>query len=153
MKSALLGLLLIVLPFMIFGQDQVSEVEVEKKNQISVFFGAISNKDANAFAIGLDDQYRVNKIIGAGALVDYASGSIASLLIGPALYLHAWHFEFTIAPKIELSGSDVAWPLRLGAAYQSELPKGVSISPVVYFDTERNEESALVYGLSLNFKR
>jgi len=152
MKYRLLGLMLLTLPFALFSQEDGSKEEDEKKNQISLFLGAISNRDANAFAVGLDYQYRFNKIIGAGALVDYAGGSIESLLIGPALYLHAWHFEFTIAPTVEFSGGDVAWPIRLGVAYEFELLKGVSISPAVFFDTERNDESALVYGLAFGFE-
>jgi hypothetical protein len=68
------------------------------------------------------------------------------------VYLHAWHFEFTFVPAVEFSDGDAIFVFRFGVAYEFELPKGVSISPVVYFDTERNEESALVYGLSFGFE-
>lgn len=152
MKIAFFTLMFLALPFALFSQDEGSKEEEDKKNGLAVFLGATSNKDATVFAIGLDYQYRITKLIGVGAVADYASGSIESFLIGPALFLHAWHFEFTIAPTVEFSGGDTAFPFRFGAAYEFELPKGVSISPAVFFDTERNDESALVYGLAFGFE-
>jgi len=152
MKVALFTLMFLLLPFALFSQDGGSKEEEDKKNGLAVFLGATSNRDATVFAIGLDYQYRINKIIGVGAVGDYASGSIESLLLGPALFLHAWHFEFTIAPTVEFSGGDVAWPVRVGVGYEFELPKSVTISPAVFFDTERNDESALVYGLAFGFE-
>jgi hypothetical protein len=152
MKTTFFGLLFLALPFALFSQDKSSKEEYEKKNQISVFLGATSNSNATVFTIGLDYQYRINKIIGVGVMVaDYATGSLGSLLIGPSVYLHASHFEFTLVPAVEFSEGDATFVFRFGAAYEIELPKGVIISPVVYFDTERNEESALVYGLSFGF--
>jgi hypothetical protein len=152
MKKSILYLLFFILPFSLLSQDESNKEEEDKKNGLAVFLGATSNKDATVFAIGLDYQYRINKVFGVGAVADYASGDIESLLIGPALFLHAWHFEFTVAPTIEFSGGDIAYPVRFGAGYEFELPHSVSITLAVFFDTERNEESALVYGLSFGFK-
>ena len=135
----------------VFSQDNGSKAADKKNNEMSIFLGAISSKDNNAFSIGLDYQYRINKIIGVGALAEYATGNFGSLLLGPSLNLHVWHFEFTIAPTVEFSGNDVAWPLRLGVAYEFELPKGVSISPAFYFDTERNDDIAVIYGVEFGF--
>ena len=152
MKYTLLGLLLLALPLAPFSQDELIK-EKEKRNQISLFLGATSNKNGTGFTVGLDYQYRINKIIGVGVLVaDYAVGSVESLLVGPSLYLHAGHFEFTLAPAGEFSGGETTFVFRLGAAYEFELSKGVTISPSVYFDSERDEESALVYGLSFGFE-
>lgn len=149
MGRSIILVLILSIPIALFSQDEGSKNGKDKKNEISVFLGAITNSDATAFAIGLDYQYRINKVIGVGGLVDYASGDIESLLLGPALFLHAWHFEFTIAPTLEFSGDDTAYPIRVGVAYEIELPV-VSISPSVYFDSERNDESGIVYGLLTN---
>jgi hypothetical protein len=84
------------------------EAEEESKNAVSIFLGGTSNEDATAFTLGVDYQYRINRIVGVGALIDYAMGDIQSLLIAPAVYLHAGHFEVTVAPAAEFSEEDVS---------------------------------------------
>jgi len=134
-----------------YAQEKVDNDKEESKNELSIFLGATSNSDATAFTLGVDYQHRFTKVVGLGGLVDYAMGDIQSVLIAPALYLHAWHFEFTVAPAAEFSDGDIVAVLRLGAAYEFEI-KRFSISPSLFFDTERNESPAWVYGLSFGFE-
>ena len=142
------GLLLIVSSSVSFAQ----EAEEESKNEVSIFLGATSNEDATVFTLGFDYQYRINRIVGVGALIDYAMRDIQSLLIAPAVYLHAGHFEVTVAPAAEFSEEGVAAVLRVGAGYEFKLASGVSISPSLFFDTERHLKASLVYGLSFGFE-
>jgi hypothetical protein len=132
--------------------SHAQEPEEESKNEVSIFLGATSNEDATVFALGFDYQYKINHIVGVGALVDYAMGNIQSLLIAPAVYLHAGHFEVTVAPAAEFSEEGVTPVLRVGAAYEFKLASGVSISPSLFFDTERHLKESLVYGLSFGFE-
>lgn len=141
-------LFLLLLPVYVWAQDKSDDKE-ESKNELSVFAGAASNS-RTAFAIGLDYQHKFNKIVGLGALIDYTVPDIGSLLIGPAVFLHAWHFEITLAPCAEFIGEDVTGVFRAGLAYEVELSK-FSLSPSVYFDTERDGEETFVYGLSFGF--
>jgi hypothetical protein len=150
MLKIFISLILISGSLVSYAQEAAAEEE-ESKNAISVFLGGTSNKDATAYTMGVDYQYRINRIVGVGALIDYAMGDIQSLLIAPAVYLHAGHFEVTVAPAAEFSGGDVSPVLRVGAGYEIKIASGVSISPSLFFDTERNLEESLVYGLSFGF--
>lgn len=149
MYQIIIVLLLTFLPVHVWAQDKSDDKE-ESKNELSVFIGAASNADATNMAIGIDYQYKFNKVFGLGALVDSSTPEIASLLVGPAIFLHAWHFEITLAPCAEFSGDDVVAVLRAGLAYEVELSK-FSLSPSVYFDTERAGQETFVYGLSFGF--
>ena len=75
------------------AQEKADSDKKESKNELSVFLGGTSNSDATAFTLGVDYQHRFTKVVGFGCLVDYAMGDIQSVLVAPALYLHAWHFE------------------------------------------------------------
>jgi hypothetical protein len=141
--------IVLFLSFSGFSQEKDAESD-DKGSELSVFAGGISSTEATAFAIGLDYQYRFNKVVGIGALVDYSTGDFNSVLTGVALFLHAGDVEFTLAPGVEFS-EDVDLAFRFGIAYEFELKK-VSISPSVFYDTVRNEKPAWVYGLSFGFK-
>lgn len=141
---------LTILSSITYAQEKTDSDKEESKNEISIFVGGTSNSDATAFTLGVDYQHRFSKVFGFGGLVDYAMGDIQSVLVAPAVYLHAWKFEFTVAPAAEFSESDIKAVLRLGAAYEIELKKFL-ISPSVFFDTERNESPSWVYGLSFGF--
>ena len=150
-KHSLLYVTIFLLTFPSLAFAHEKEHEEEKKNEISLFVGGSSNIDATAFAIGADYQYRIIKVIGVGAIIDVATGDIGSVMIGPAAFIHVWNFEFTVAPTAEFSDDDITAVLRLGIAYEFELP-GFSISPSLNFDTERGGEETLVYGLSFGFE-
>lgn len=151
MKKSLIIVFLLFFSLTIYAQEKNIENKEEKKNDLSLFLGNTSNADASAFTIGADYQYRVNRILGVGAFIDYASGKIHSTLIGPAIFVHVWNFEFTIAPSVEFSDNDVAATYRLGVQYDFEMSK-FSVSPALYFDSERKEKPAWVYGVSFGFK-
>ena len=151
MRNIFMILLLVGLsPLVIMAQVEKKESD-DKKNQISLFLGATSNIDATAFTIGLDYQYRINRLFGVGALVDHAMGDIQSTLLAPALYLHVWHLEFTVAPAAEFSKDETTAVLRVGVEYGFEISR-FSVSPALFFDTERNEEPSLVYGVSFGIE-
>ncbi len=147
----LLALLLFVIPINTFSQENEGEKEEENKNEISVFIGASTNSETTAFSFGIDYQFRINKVVGVGAIVDVATEDIGSIMLGPAVFLHASKFEFVVSPTIEFSDDDSTGVLRLGVAYEIELSK-YSISPSLNFDTERDGKETLVYGLSFGFE-
>lgn len=150
MKLFFIISLLIVIPINTFGQDNEDVKKEESKNEISFFVGASTNSETTAFSFGIDYQFRINKVVGVGAIVDVATEDYGSIMLGPAVYLHASKFEFVVSPTIEFSDDDSTGVLRLGVAYEIELSK-FSISPSLNFDTERGGEETLVYGLSFGF--
>lgn len=143
--------MLAVLPLLVLCQEKNNDNEEEKKSSLSVFIGGTTNTDATAFTIGLDYQYRINKLIGVGLVLDYATQEIKSLLLAPAAFLHLWHFEIVVAPGAEFSGDEVSFVFRTGIGYEFELNR-FTISPSLLFDTERNEKESLVYGVAFGFK-
>jgi hypothetical protein len=151
MKNIFIVGFLVLLTLMTCAQEDGKKDEDKGVSEFSFFLGAASNEDGNAFSMGVDYQYRLGRVVGIGALADYAGGHIQSTLIAPAVYLHAWKFEFTVAPAIEITEEEIAGVLRLGAAFAFEL-KGVSIIPAVFWDSERNHKSTLVYGVGFAFK-
>lgn len=144
-------ILFVFIPAYCFSQEEKVFEDPEWKNEISLFLGGTSHSEENAFTIGLDYQYRISRIVGVGILIDYATGNLQSLLVGPILYLHASNFEFIVAPAIEFEGDETVYVTRLGVEYGFEFSR-YSISPGVFFDTERNNRPALAYGVSFGFK-
>ena len=150
MKIFSFGLLILLLPLITFSQESDDKSEEEKGSSLAIFLGGSTNKDASAFTIGADYQYRINKIFGVGALIDHAAGDLQSTIIGPALFLHVSPFEFMVAPVIENSDDELSPVVRLGVGYEIELSV-LSIVPSVFMDTERAGEITVVYGLSFAF--
>lgn len=142
-------LLIVLLPGILSGQEE--KEEKERKNEVSLFLGATSNTDATAFTIGLDYQYRISRVFGVGAILDHAAGEINSTLVAPALFLHVKQLSFTIAPAAEFSDDGTAFVIRVGAEYEFEISR-FSISPAIFFDTERSGKPSLVYGVGFGFE-
>lgn len=135
----------------VFLVAQEVELDKEKRNELAFFIGAASSSENTAFTIGFDYQYRFNNVFGLGFQTDYVTGEFNSFLIGPAAYLHAGNFEFAIVPAIEFSEDELIGVFRIGVGYEIELPR-LAISPTIYFDSERNLEYVIVYGVSFIFK-
>ena len=142
-------LLFVLLPGNIWGQEK--KEAPESKSDISLFLGATSGSEDTAFTIGVDYQYRISNVFGVGAILDHASGDIKSTLVAPALFLHVKNLSFTVAPGAEFSDDETTMVLRVVAEYEFELSR-FSISPAIFYDTERGGDPALVYGLSFGIK-
>jgi len=123
------------------------EGEEESRNEIALFLGLTTNKDATAGTFGVDYQYRLSGPIGLGLVLDHAAGDIKSTLLAPGLFIHLLKWEFVIAPGIEFVDSETLFVFRGGIAYTIELSH-FSIFPNINIDFERGGEIALVYGLS-----
>ena len=135
-----------------YAQDGDDIKEDKKKNGLAVFVGGTSNSDATAITFGLDYQYRISKLIGVGVILDYASGDIESLLIAPAIFFHISALEIALAPGAEFSNDDTSAIMRVGLSYEFEISEKFTISPSLCFDTERNLEESIVYGVAFGFK-
>ena len=143
-------LLFVLFPGNIWGQEEENE-DPKGISDISLFLGASSNSETTAFTIGVDYQYRISRVFGVGAILDHAAGDIKSTLVAPALFLHLKKLAFTVAPGAEFSDDETTMVLRLGAEYEFELSR-FSISPAIFYDTERGGEQTWVYGLSFGIK-
>ena len=127
------------------------EEEEESRNEIALFLGLTTNKDATAATFGVDYQYRLSGPVGLGLVLDHAAGDIKSTLLAPGLFLHFLSWELTLAPGVEFSYSETSFVFRAGIEYEIKLPY-FSISPAINLDTERDDEISLVYGLSFGME-
>jgi len=127
------------------------EEEEETSNEIALFLGLTTNKDATAATFGIDYQYKLSPLAGIGLVIDHAAGDIKSTIVAPGLFLHLLSWEFTIAPGVEFVDDETKFVFRTGVEYEIKLPY-FSISPAINLDFERNDEIALVYGLSFGIE-
>jgi hypothetical protein len=123
----------------------------DARNEIALFLGLTTNKDATAATFGVDYQYRLSPPVGLGLVVNHAAGDIKSTLLAPALFLHLLSWELTLAPAVEFSDSETSFVFRAGLEYEIKLPY-FSISPTINLDSERAGELSLVYGLSFGME-
>ena len=123
----------------------------DARNEIAIFLGLTTNKDATAATFGVDYQYRLTGPVGLGLVLDHAAGDIKSTLLAPGLFLHLLNWELTVAPGVEFVDSETNFVFRAGIEYEIKLPY-FSISPAINVDFERNDETALVYGLSFGME-
>ena len=139
--------LLVVVPFNGLAQER-EEDGGEGRNELALFLGGTTNKDATAITFGLDYQYRLDPLLGIGALIDHAAGEIKSTLVGIGTFVHFQRWEITFAPAVEFTGDEINPSFRLGLKYEIKL-SAFSISPAVNVDGARGGEFSVVYGLSV----
>ena len=147
--------LIITIAIILVGFQDLSGQEKDEdlnRNGLSIFVGGVTNSESSAFALGIDYQYRISKIVGVGLVMDYSFGDIESLLLAPAVFLHVSALEFVVAPGMELSNDDISGIIRLGVSYEFELTERLTLSPSLLYDTERNLEESIVYGLAIGIK-
>jgi len=148
-KKILFFTVLLCIPLTALSQEEKGEEE-ENKNDIVVFMGGTSSHESTAFTLGIGYQYKITRLIGVGGFLDHAFGDINSTIVAPALYLSVKNFTFLVGPGIEISDDDVIGVLRLGVEYQLEF-SGFLLKPGLFFDTERDEDPSVVYGLSFGY--
>ena len=142
---------LIFLNGVIFAQEQETNRKEDKKNDLALFLGGTSNSKASAVTLGLDYQFRISNLVGVGAVLDYATGDLKSLLIAPAVFFHVSEIEIVLAPGVEFSNEEISAIFRVGLSYEFKISKKITISPSLIFDTERNLEEPIVYGVAFGF--
>ena len=71
------------------------------------------------FAVGVDYEYRLHRLLGAGALVEVATGNIRDVVVMAPIFLHPWGgLKLVVAPGAEIASSGHAeFLLRVGGAY------------------------------------
>jgi len=157
-----LGLFLIIL-ISFTSQKAIAQIEVEfhenKRHHISVISGGttIFDTDETAFTLGLDYEYRINRLLGVGFVVEQAFGNIDSTTILAVTDIHLWRgLALQIGPGIEILDEETAFGgeesatnfvARFGALYEVEFEGGYTLSPQIHYDASK--EDALVFGVSL----
>ncbi len=93
-------------------------------------------------------HYYVNRHLEIGALADWASNPIDSLLIAPAVWWHP-NDRLTLfgAPGLEFVSGDGEAALRLGGSYAFQLAN-VRVRPFAWYDFVEDRDDSYAFGVS-----
>ncbi len=167
----MIGLLVLLAAGPASGQHG-SEHELETRNEVAVFLGALSNLHANETgpSLGADYTREVSETLGFGLMAELARAGEREALVAASVVLRpASGVAVVIAPgfiveKPEEEPDDaehgietsrrISFVARLGVAYGFEWSR-VTLAPTVYFDILGSPDGGvtahLVYGVSIGF--
>ena len=134
----------------VLSAEMHEEESHHHKHHVAVFFGNTHDYHSeDAFTVGLDYEYRLTDLIGAGALIDYAGGDIESTVVGGGLFFHPWRdLRLLGAIGNEHHSGDDEFLVRLGVMYDFFI-NDWSISPTVDVDLLGSGHQNWVYGIAL----
>ena len=123
-------------------------------NRCHCLFGGITQGGADHGAsIGLEYEYRINALFGAGAFGEYAGGDFDSWVIGVPVFVHPYAGWFILlAPGVEFEDSETSLLLRTGVGYEFEFLPRWALAPEFNVDLIEGGETKTVYGVSLSFE-
>lgn len=120
------------------------------KHHVAIFVGGTHDyQGENAFTMGLDYEYRLTDLLGAGALIDYAGGDIESAVVGGGLFFHPWQdLRLLTAVGKEFHNGHDEFLIRLGTMYDFHL-ENWTLSPTVNADILGSGHLNVIYGIAL----
>lgn len=125
---------------------------VHGPNHLSLFLGDTHiDGEGNNPTIGLDYEYRVNELLGLGAVYEKAYGDLdatTSLLVADIHLQNGLIFQ--VGPGIECRHSENVNVGRAGVLYEFELDR-FTLSPQLHWDYHDHGENAVVLGLAFGF--
>jgi hypothetical protein len=137
--------------------------ESQQKNVLSLILGGTSNDDENAGTVGLDFEHRIHRLLGLGAVVEYATDDIDAVSLFGVLDLHLWKgLAIQTGPGVEFVGEEEEeagettsvnrreFLYRVGVIYEFEIGKLLLI-PQVHYDYSTGKDT-VVYATAFGFK-
>lgn len=149
----LVALLLAGLALPANAEEGEPEVWKEHPHHLSVITGATHDHDETAFTLGLDYEYRVNRLLGFGTVVEYAFHHLDSWTLLAVADIHVWRgLALQTGPGLEIvdeeEGHEEEFVYRAGLLYEVELPRRFTVSPQVHYDVGSGI-NALVFGVAV----
>lgn len=120
------------------------------RHHVGAFFGGTHDYHGeNAFTVGLDYEYRLTKLLGGMAFIDYAGGNIESSVVGAGLFFHpAGDVQLLTAVGKEVHHGHSEFVARLGAVYGFHLGNW-TLSPALMADVLESGHVTVFYGIGL----
>lgn len=151
MKKAIMGVIVAFLlaPNIAYAQISV-EYDEQKPHHLSVITGGshIDAREETAFTLGIDYEYRVNQLIGVGAVVEYAFGELNATTLLAVADIHLWRgLALQVGPGVEFADDEVFAVGRIGALYEIVLANEFTISPQLHYDVSSGEDT-IVFGVA-----
>ena len=171
MRIIALVVLLTAVPARAQHESEPAEHELESKNELGIFLGAISNLDAGETgpSVGVEYTRELNETFGIGLLAEFARAGEREALVAASFVVRPTaEIKLIVAPGLVVekpldehasdepseAGRAPGFLARLGIGYEVELSR-FSLAPTLYFDllegTEGGTTAHLVYGVSIGF--
>ena len=118
-------------------------------HHVAVFIGGSDTEvDGSGFTIGLDYEYRLSKLFGVGAMVEYADIDHSAWIIGVPFVLHPWKgLRLQAMPGVEFIDDHSNFLFRAGIGY--DIPVGDwSLTPSFNVDFVSGHEN-LIFGVAI----
>ena len=133
----------------------MAQVDVEfhedRRHHFSALIGGsyIDAADETVFTLGIDYEYRVNRLLGVGFVAEQAFGDIDATTLLAVADIHVWRgLAFQIGPGVEFVDDETYAVGRFGALYEIELAGEITISPQIHYDFSEGED-AVVFGIAI----
>ena len=114
------------------------------------------DEDETAASFGIDYEYRLNRLIGIGAVVERAFNPIDATTFLAVADIHLWRgLCIQTGPGIEAIDADGEeesrdlFVYRIGALYEIEMER-FTVSPQLHYDNT-DEVDALIFGVAVGF--
>jgi hypothetical protein len=127
--------------------------EERSPHHLSVIVAGTADDDVEAFALGLDYEYRVNELIGVGGVVEYAFEDLDVWTLLAVADIHVWRgFAIQTGPGVEFVDGDgeekdeEEFVYRVGALYEFEIDR-YTVSPQVHYEVSTGKD-AVVFGVA-----
>ena len=119
---------------------------------ISVVHGdTIINGKADNAPLGIDKGYRVNSLLGLGAIIEYAWGQLDATTVIAVADIHVGEgWVMQIGPGIEYSHGEEILVSRLGLTYELDL-NHYTFAPQMHWDCHDGEKNSVVAGFADGF--
>jgi hypothetical protein len=105
------------------SDEHHDEAQVHHRHHVSVLLGGAVRSEhgetESGFGLGAEYEYRIHPLVGAGALVEVASGSLRDVIVASFVAVHPWRGLLLVAgPGAEIPNEgDAEFLFRLGIAY------------------------------------
>ena len=123
----------------------------ERPHRIEVFLGGTQAEESLDLAVGLSYEYRISRLFGLGAFLEYAKKEHDAWILAAPVYFHPYKgFRFLFAPGVEREAGRNRFLFRAGVAYEIEIRRW-SIAPEFNVDLPDGGPTALVFGASFGY--
>lgn len=128
------------------------ETEEYSRHGVALFAGVTDDDQETAFSLGLDYEYKLNRRLGIGGLLDIAFGDLRAGVLGVPIFVHPTEqLKLLGAPGFERREGENNFLVRLGGSYVFEVGR-VGLAPAFFVDFVDEEEVDVVYIFGLAFE-
>lgn len=140
----------------VFAEDGEPSSEQEYaahgRNHLSMILADTNvSGEGDNFTVGLDYEYRLNELIGLGAVIERAYGELDATTL---LAVADIHFQsgliMQVGPGFEHRDDENVFVTRVGVLYEFEL-EHYTLSPQLHWDYHEGESNAIVAGVAFGF--